>query len=93
MDTQLVMTPEEKERIRQRVLAGERLDLETSKRIVESLRGERRSAAAAAAASSTKKTRKKGMTDAELDADLDSFLGSPTAATKAGDSAPDLDIS
>lgn len=91
------LTPAEKEELRQRVLAGERLPLETSRRITFTLRQDRMSAAAAAAKGKSKRSRGKAMTDAELDADLDGFLGltkGPTAeGANAGDLAPDLDIS
>lgn len=83
----LPFTPAEKEELRQRVLRGERLDLETARRVTISLRGERITAMALAAATgkrNKKSTKSKGMSDAELDADLDRFLN-VAGSSSAGD--------
>ena len=78
------LTAEQCSDLRKQVLSGKQLDLETAREVIAYLRNSRVSAAEAANVS--KKSRKKGMTDAQLDADLDDFLGATTGA----ESEPDL---
>lgn len=87
------LTDAEKAALRDRILKGERLDLETCKRIVATQRMGRVAAAEAAAAGKGKrKSTKKGMTDDELDADLDKFLGGSGAASAGTDSTADSEL-
>lgn len=89
-------TPEQKNDLRQRVLRGERLDLDTCRKVIEDLRQARFGAATAAAASTKKKSTRKGISDEQLDKELDAALfglgdSGATAAT-GGDSAPDIEL-
>lgn len=73
----MALSAEQKNDLRKRVLAGERLDPATAREIIESIRMGRRSAAAAAAAGGKKgkgKTGKPIMSDEALDADLDALI-------------------
>lgn len=72
----MALSAEQKNDLRKRVLAGERLDPATAREIIESIRMGRRSAAAAAAAGKGKKgkTGKPIMSDEALDADLDALI-------------------
>lgn len=69
------LTAEQLADLRQRVLAGERLTPELSRRVVETRRSSRTAAAAVAKAKGGSKRKTKVMSDDELFADLDSFLG------------------
>jgi hypothetical protein len=74
----MALSAEQKNDLRKRVLAGERLDPATAREIIESIRMGRRSAAAAAAAGGGKKGKGKAskpvMSDEALDADLDALI-------------------
>ena len=69
-----MLTNDQKNDLRRRVLAGERLDVETARQIVEELRAGRRAAAEAGPLAKGKRNAKPTMSDEALDADLDSFL-------------------
>lgn len=74
----MALSNEQRNDLRRRVLAGERLPVETARQIVEEIRAGRRAAALAAVEKGGKKRGKVGkpaMSDADLDADLDNFLG------------------
>lgn len=70
----MALSAEQKNDLRRRVLAGERLDVATAREIVETIRNARRSAATAAASGKGKKASKPVMSDAALDADLDALI-------------------
>jgi hypothetical protein len=74
----MALSAEQKNDLRRRVLAGERLDPATAREIIESIRMGRRAAAAAAAAVAGKGKKKAAgkspMSDADLDADLDALI-------------------
>ena len=69
-----MLTPEQKNDLRRRVLAGEHLSVEIAKQIIDDLRAGRR-LAAEAGPKTRKSAGKRVMSDAELDKDLDSALG------------------
>lgn len=76
----MALTNEQKNDLRRRVLAGERLDVATAQRIVEEIRAGRRAAAQAAVDGKGKKrtagkSGKPVMSDEALDADLDALIG------------------
>lgn len=79
----MALTAEQKNDLRRRVLAGERLDVATARDIIESIRNGRRNAAAAAVEGGRRKKSagKPAMSDAALDADLDALISkvAPTA--------------
>ena len=73
----MALSSEQKNDLRKRVLAGERLDVATARDIIESIRNGRRSAAAAAVDAKGKKRGGRSapaMSDAALDADLDALI-------------------
>ena len=71
-----LLSQEERNDLRERVLAGETMSLEEAKAVVDTIR-QGRGAAALAAESKPKKGRAKkaGLSDAELNASLDAKLG------------------
>jgi hypothetical protein len=78
----MALSAEQKNDLRKRVLAGERLDPATAREIIDSIRMGRRSAAAAAAAGKGKKGAARGksvMSDEALDADLDALISKVSA--------------
>lgn len=68
-----MLSQEERNDLRRKVLRGEQLSLEDAKAVIASLR-EGRGVAAAVAEAKPKRTKKNAMSDEALQADLDSML-------------------
>jgi hypothetical protein len=83
------LTPERRVELRNRVLAGERLDIEIVRQLVNEMRIER--SAIPEKTSKKASPRKKAMTDDELDADLDLFIGRAAPAGTGDDNTAESD--